>query len=289
MSSSQIPLRAIILDNDETTGSYSIVFAMLEFLRQAKSMSMASVATILIRLGTWMVTHNVFRPGIRNLLTTCAFLRNNGYVDQIIMYTNQSEVQPPATYQPSEEFPPFLWSPPACIAYMMEQLIQEPLFDVILAREKGIRARTHPQTKSWSRVLEVYPDRPMDIRNMIFIDDNADPSFIVLGRIPKSNQHPSCWHRVPPYKRCLTEREIADCVHACFGPMPEACEIVDFLHNYCILNGPDTNTPPTPTVCLQVLQTLQRKYWKRIKRVHPPAPPNSPIQTDNLNNANPTE
>lgn len=282
MSSSHAqPLRAIILDNDETTGSYTIVFAMLEFLRQAKSISMESVATILTRLGTWMVTHNVFRPGIRNLLTTCAFLRNNGYIDQIIMYTNQSEVQPPSTYQPSEDFPPFLWSPPSSIAYMMEQLIQEPLFDLILAREKGAQ---QSQKKEWRRILEVYPDRPMDIRNMVFIDDNADPSFILAGRIPNTNRHPSCWYRVTPYKRCLTERELIDCVHTCFGQIPEAFEIASFLHDYCILNGPEINSPPTPTVCLQVLQMLQRKFWKRIQKQLPPVPPNSPIANQSTSN-----
>lgn len=294
MSSIQ-PLRAVILDNDETTGSYAIVFAILEFLRQAKSISMESVATILTRLGTWMVKHNVFRPGIRNLLTTCAFLRNNGYIDQIIMYTNQSEVKPPSTYQPSNVFPPFLWSPPASIAYMMEQIIQEPLFDVILARDK--RTQIQSQKKEWIRILEVYPDRPMDIRNMIFVDDNADPSFILAGRIPNANRHPSCWYRVPPYKRCLTEREIYSCAQACFGPIAEIHDVVTFLYNYCIIHGPDNSSPPTPTVCLQLLQTLQRKYWKQIKRQLPPPPPNSPIQlanqstsqSTNLNNSNPTD
>jgi hypothetical protein len=271
MNQTTTPLRAIILDNDETTGSYTILFAILEFLRQSQSISMESVAIVLRRLGTWMVKHNVFRPGIRNLLTTCAFLRKNGYVDQIIMYTNQTVVKPPSSYKSSDEFPPFLWSPPECIAYMMEQIIQEPVFDVILSRDVQITK------KEWSRILDLYPDRPMDIRNMVFVDDNAHPSFILAGRIPKPNQHPSCWHRVTPYKRCLTEREIYNCVQTCFGPIAEMQDVVSFLHEYCIVHGPDTNSPPTPAVCLQILQSFQRKFWKQIKRHVPPPPPNSPI------------
>ena len=71
----QPPLRAIIIDNDETTGSYTILFAMICALRQIPNIEMSRVATILQRLGTWMIRHRVFRPGLRMFVQTLLQLK----------------------------------------------------------------------------------------------------------------------------------------------------------------------------------------------------------------------
>jgi hypothetical protein len=83
------PLRAVILDNDETTGSYAIVFAIVHVLQIAESKNQVFVGHVLERLAKWMVAQRVFRPGIRNFLGNLISLREDNKIDAIIMYTNQ--------------------------------------------------------------------------------------------------------------------------------------------------------------------------------------------------------
>ena len=131
-----LPLKAVVLDNDETTGSYSLVFAILVCLEHHKVHDMKLVAEVLQRLAVWMNVHHCFRPGLRQLLQSLLTLRYYGKLDAIIMYTNQSEVIPEGW---SDPYPPFLKSPPQAIAYMMNCLTGHKVFDHILSRPKDTR------------------------------------------------------------------------------------------------------------------------------------------------------
>ncbi len=212
----RLPLRAVVLDNDETTGSYGIVFALLTYLRTERQPSLCTVARILKKLATWMLAHDVFRPGLEILLDTLVNLRNNGSVDAIIMYTNQTELPIPDTYPGLDTYPPFLWSIPYCIAYMMNSLIETSIFNYILARPHSLRKQTGIVPKLFSRVLNYFPEYPMDLHNLTFVDDCATSEFLLDTDIPEEGRCKDARYLVKRYVRYLQPEDVYSCLLFCF-------------------------------------------------------------------------
>ncbi len=256
------PLRAVILDNDETTGSYAILFAIIHTLHQIPNIKMSTVATILQRLGTWMIRNHVFRPGLRMLLQTILQLKLENKIDIVIMYTNQKDGHPPDSYIEEEsDFLPVLWSVPLCIAYMFCYLMGDNVVNMILSRPANhIKLTNGVIIKHWYRILEQFPDRPRDIRSMIFIDDLACPAYISSVGISKHATDPSCWHRVEPYTRVLSDREIYDCLQICFKDIFKTEDLYDNVYAHYINYMPRTTSTPNTRPMLNASDALQAKF-----------------------------
>ncbi len=205
-----------MLDNDETTGSYGIVFALLTYLRSERRPSLSTVTTILDKLAIWMLGQDVFRPGLEILLDTLVNLRKNGSINAIIMYTNQTELPIPSTYPGLDTYPPFLWSIPYCIAYMMNSLVKTKIFTYILARPTSLRNQTGIVPKTFSRVLSYFPDYPADLRHITFIDDCATREFLLDTDIPEEGRCKNARYPVKPYTRYLQPEEVYSCLLFCF-------------------------------------------------------------------------
>jgi hypothetical protein len=60
---------------------------------------------------------------------------------------------------------------------MMNYLVDATVFDCMLSRPPNAD-NSKWIMKSFSRILDLYPLRPKDIRQMVFIDDMAFPNFI---------------------------------------------------------------------------------------------------------------
>ena len=251
------PLRAVILDNDETTGSYGILFAVLEHLRPLSAECGAPfVQRVLKRLAYWMMTHSCFRPGLRKLLSVCMSLRNAGAIDAIIMYTNQSEVPVP------EGAVEFLYSPPKCIQYMFSYIMTQQVFDHLLTRPPhGQTLQGGWKVKQFKRVLDQYPDRPLDTRGLLFVDDMALPPYIQTTGLPKQGVFQSSYFRVTPYKRVLSAKEVFECLLYVFGSDHMTTEFMDDVYSTYRTNyQPDGSTVPNGYMLLLTSETIQKKY-----------------------------
>lgn len=205
---SEQALRAIVLDNDETTGSYGLLFAIIAVLQTKTDITNTILKLYLKRLSIWMLTHGLFRPGIRNLLYTARTLRNRGLVDVIIMYTNQTE----------NSYSDFLIdSVPKCIAYMFNYLSRQSVFNAILAKDGCAPDARLYSTKSFERILALFPNKPKDIREIIFIDDLASPRHIQATTIEPQNMSPDCWYAIAPYYRMVDKDEVKECIFHMFN------------------------------------------------------------------------
>jgi hypothetical protein len=137
------------------------------------------------------------------------------------MYTNQLEQSLPEELLHKDNVSHILWSPPRCIAYMMNYLVDATVFECMLSRPPNADTSKYIP-KSFSRVLDLYPLRPKDIRQMVFIDDMAFPAYIDAKDIQPHLRDASAWQSVEPYSRRLTEKEFVDCLSYCFGPTDPA-------------------------------------------------------------------
>ena len=254
------PLRAIVLDNDETTGSYPLVFAILASLTYHKIHDVSRIQKVLQRLALWMNVHHCFRPGLRQLLQTLLTLRAYGKINAIIMYTNQSEILPTKPTDP----PALLTSPPQAIAYMLNCLLGQQVFDHILTRPTGsIPTPSGHFTKTFERVLDLYPQYPRDIRDIIFVDDLAYKPLLTADTISLTRREDLSWYLVEPYHKVLTTREIVTCIEYCCKDIPNYYSFVDPISTYLAMYTRSQKSTTANAKIFQVLQYyVQKKFLK---------------------------
>lgn len=213
MANAKKSLRAIILDNDETTGSYYVVFALIfAFQILPNPPDIFEVSTVLERLAIWMETHHCFRPGLVDFLKHIVKMRNENKLDGIIMYTNQKDFTSQTTKDSNSLYPPLLTSPAHCISYMMSYLVQDIVFDHILTRpEQGTPIGTNGcLAKQFKRVLDLYPEWSQSCSKLLFFDDLATPEVIRFDEIPKAQHDMKAYALVPPYVHPLSLPELTN-------------------------------------------------------------------------------
>jgi hypothetical protein len=168
---------------------------------------------ILQRLAKWMIIHNVFRPGLRVLLHTISTLKKTRAIDAVIMYTNQA-----GEFKLQMDNETYTTTVPQTLVYMMEVLNDfKQLFDCILMRTEDVIP--HPNgwfPKTFSRILDHYPQKPKDIRQMVFVDDLSAPKYILADDIPDALKSEESWYPITPYFRNLSKNELRDCMRTCF-------------------------------------------------------------------------
>jgi len=224
-------LRAVVLDNDETTGAYRLLICLLSVIHRITETTLDEFLYFLEQLAEWMVTNHLFRPGLEILLETLYRLREHNRIDAIIMYTNQSESFIKTTL-------PLINSPPQCIAYMMTHLSKKRIFDRILARKSDVVI-----LKRFERILEEFPDAPKDIRQIVFVDDLATPTFITANTIEKEYISPSSWYPIKPYKHILSSSEFMDCIQHCFTEIKISERQIEIcMANYFISESEENQT-----------------------------------------------
>jgi hypothetical protein len=255
------PLRAIILDNDETTGSYGILFTIQRILQNYVNIEDNILLTILERLASWMLTHHIFRPGFYNLLEIILKLKRAGHIDSVIMYTNQVEQ---STIQRISNI---MYSTPRCLEYMFQYIAGDVVIDHILARPEN--AKIEPEghiRKSFQRVLDIFPERPRDIRQMIFIDDIAHPDCIDADGIDNSKKNIDCWYPVEPYKRIISPIELEHCIEYVFHNTIINENMYSIAWGYYQSYIPKYDSIRNAKILLELCEVLQRKYGRVFKK-----------------------
>ena len=195
-----LPLRAIVLDNDEASGSYMLIFDLWETLMKTSFGSALEFKQILDFLVKNVMKYNIFRPGLMRFLTTCVELREANRIDGLIMYTHQN-----AEYVWKD------WSVPALLATLMGHLVAQThpggklkrrLFDYVLTLppDEFQREVNGWIVKDFERILNLYPWKPKDIRKILFVDDHASPKYIEASTIAPDKKHIYSWYKVTPYR-----------------------------------------------------------------------------------------
>lgn len=219
------PLRAVILDNDETTGSYILLFSMMKALNKNGDIDLDFFTYIIERLADWMVSNSIFRPNLLPFLTLLMNLRNEGKIDAIIMYTNQLEVEPIINH-----------SMPRCINHMFTYLVPGFSFDHILTRPNDPARINNVFPKQFKRVLDLYPGRPLNTKQMLFFDDLAVPIYIKTDGIEPKYTSRRSYVLVDPYKPYLNSEDISACVKFCLKNLVDLEYFTPIVSKYYVDN-----------------------------------------------------
>lgn len=149
--------RFVILDLDETLGSFGILYSLLTHLNYFKADTKEFLKEI-PSFADWLETHNVFRPGTRTFLKTLWQLKQEDKLDYVFIYTNQSG--PKST--PLDSLCPFLLH---CIEYF----VGGPLIDLAFVRDPKNDQDKGPFPKKMERILEAFSVPSI----IIFLPDNC--------------------------------------------------------------------------------------------------------------------
>ena len=230
MDKDALPLRAIILDNDEASGYYAILFDFWEFLNKSQLGKRIIFSMVIMFWIDYSGKTLVFRQGLFDFLVKAVEFRDAGRLDAIIMYTHQNA---DFTWQD--------WSIPAFLSILMGHIViqkrgrrrlRQPLFNHVLTfppKEYRVSLPGGWTQKSFSRVLNLYPSKPKDIRNMIFVDDNATPKMVEANSISPDKKTLDSWERVRAYRLDYTGDDFKECIR----------EFQIFMHEQYNIEIPD--------------------------------------------------
>ena len=188
------PARIVIIDNDETTGSFWPLYKILHLFRDYQ-LENVHIYDIVKPLATFCVKTNIFRPGILKLLNVLYKLRTSGKLDAIVMYTYQDETMgrkdDMGNYYNShgqQMYVPKIID--YCFGYLATNVVQ-PFFDIRITRPDhraglGLKETDRLGQKSIDLVfqkLQIFPSN--DLRGLVFIDNcyinNQYPRKYKLG------------------------------------------------------------------------------------------------------------
>lgn len=86
--------RIVILDNDQTTGDYIVLFYWLDWVKKSdlqKYITLQSLVEPFLRI---CEDANVIRPGLRTMIRRILEMKEDNDLDYVVVYTNQSEPEP---------------------------------------------------------------------------------------------------------------------------------------------------------------------------------------------------
>lgn len=176
------PPRLIILDNDETTGSYWILFKLVHLFRD-HNLDTFDIKAFVPAITNFCLKARIFRPGLLDFLNTIAKLRATNKVDAIIMYTYQDELvgrkddwsEMYNTHGRLVNIPILL---DYCFGYMTGGFKEvRPFFDTRIARPAhrqlvGLSETDSLGPKQMSAVFKALRMKPTtDLQYVAFVDD----------------------------------------------------------------------------------------------------------------------
>ena len=195
--------RLLILDNDETTGSYLILFYLYDLFAESEFGLALDPALTLTILAAYFQAMNIFRPGLDTFLKSVATLKSSGRIDGIVMYTNQLDVRhikdvpiwKPKGHQ---------WCVPMMIHVMLVYLADYPkLIDEILTRPVGSGLPAYPVKDFVRAYRAIIPIGPINLEKTLFIDDLASEPYLVDSSQSATDKNSRI--HVPPYSRKLLD------------------------------------------------------------------------------------
>lgn len=183
--------RILILDNDETTGSYTLLFHLYDFLATSEIGKRLQPAVTLNAITHCFKNLGVFRSGLTKFLKTASSLKKKNCLDKIIMYTNQLDCRQ-SRHMPIWNPIGGEWSVPMMIQIMLVHLANDQtLIDEILTRH--LRPTHHigdyPVKDLVRAFRSVYPTSPVNLSKTLFFDDLAEHPYIIDSSDSKTDSN----------------------------------------------------------------------------------------------------
>lgn len=197
------PPRILILDNDETTGSYHLLFYIETFLNFAEQLGHPIDYNKTIQtLAAFCLETNILRPGMQRFIREVARLKRSRRIDKIVIYTNQLNV--------AEEG--FTFSTPVIISDILSYLADDPHFiDLLITRDRSAFA---PEIRGYvikdivRPYSTLYPGKQPDFSKTLFIDDRAFIPY--AGDTSSTNTSAKSFIPIKPYKNKLPYTSVVE-------------------------------------------------------------------------------
>lgn len=168
-------LRAVILDNDETTGYYGeMIEYVKDYVRTSKDLTLEEVVA---ELKNKLVETMSLRPGYQEFLQTLMNLKESGRLDAVIMYTNMGKKM-------SVNIKGQRYNRPQLLAAVFDSIIDKSgkqLFDLLIFRD-----RPYPNPEKYIAVVnQIYEVQGKD-NNYLFLDDKPE---VIYNNSSKKKSH----------------------------------------------------------------------------------------------------
>ena len=156
--------KIVILDNDQTTGDYDVFFKWLYWLETANCRHFLNIAPALAIFIDLFERRGIFRPGLKKFLERLSTLKQEGHIDYVVIYTNQSEPDS----NPIKDCTGLNISIPQLLEIMYNSLCGQSIIDLRL-----VRPSCGTLTKSFSRVFDALkiPQHLWSASKTLFFDD----------------------------------------------------------------------------------------------------------------------
>lgn len=196
--------RILILDNDETTGSYYILFSLYDLLALSHFGSRLDSRKTLESLAKSCEEFGVFRPGLRSFLRQIAEMKRSGEIEKLCLYTNQLDVRDVYHHPHWKTKDGVTWSVPLMISKMFALMVDDDKFiDELFTRPLGnVPQINNYPVKDLARVFSsLYPKEPVDLSRTIFVDDLHHKKYIIDSSKSGTDKESRC--NIPAYSRQL--------------------------------------------------------------------------------------
>lgn len=169
----------LVLDLDETLGSFGIVFSLFTVLRHISPYNSLTPNMLVKPLLKLLIDDEIFRPGIEEFVKCISKMKRDKYIDYICINTNQS-----LPYDLSSK-----WSVPVFIVECLHTIAGEEFIDRIYTRDTSSRILINNEYVSTSeipkkdikRIMKDF-NRHESIENITFVDNI--PELILYESIP---------------------------------------------------------------------------------------------------------
>ncbi len=199
--------KILIMDNDETTGSYYILFYIYEFLAKSGIGGELDSLITINQFYRFFKDNQVFRPNLEYFLKTMNQLKSEGVLNKVCIYTNQLDVRYIDNYQKWTASDGKIWSPPEILRILYNKLAHNKKFiDGMFTRTfiPGNDVYGSYPVKDLAKVFrEFYPNEPVRLEKTLFIDDRYQEHYII--NTSNSGTDSSSRYPTPPYYKALPE------------------------------------------------------------------------------------
>jgi hypothetical protein len=196
--------RVLILDNDETTGSYYILFSLYDLLALSHFGDKLDSQKTLESLCRSCEEFGVFRPGLRTFLKEIEEMKQNGLVEKLCLYTNQLDVRDVYHHPHWKTRDGITWSVPLMISKMFNIMAENDKFvDELYTRPIGkLKQVNNYPVKDLARVFsDLYPKEKVNLERTMFVDDLHHRKYIIDSSNSKTDKASRC--PIPAYSRQL--------------------------------------------------------------------------------------
>jgi len=187
--------RVLILDNDETTGSYYILFSLYDLLALSHFGDKLDSQKTLESLCRSCEEFGVFRPGLRAFLKEIEEMKQKGLVEKLCLYTNQLDVRDVYHHPHWKTKDGITWSVPLMISKMFNILAENDKFvDELYTRPIGnVKQVNNYPVKDLARVFtSLYPKDKVNLERTMFVDDLHHRKYIIDSSNSKTDKASRC-------------------------------------------------------------------------------------------------